>query len=46
VLVSVYEQDTVPSVGFPAGALFDVETDAGEISDAVNRAKDALETWR
>jgi hypothetical protein len=46
VLVSVYEHDTVPSVGFPADALFDVETDAGQIADAVNRARDALETWR
>jgi hypothetical protein len=46
VLVSVYEHDTVPGVGFPAGALFNVETDAGEITDAVNRARDALETWR
>jgi hypothetical protein len=46
VLVSMYEHDTVPSVGFPADALFDVETDAGEITDAVNRARDALETWR
>jgi hypothetical protein len=46
VLISVYEHDTVPSVGFPADALFDVETDAGQITDAVNRARDALETWR
>jgi hypothetical protein len=46
VLVSVYEHDTVPGVGFPAGALFNVETDAREITDAVNRARDALETWR
>ena len=46
VLVSVYEHDTVPSVGFPANALFDVETDAGQITDAVNRAREALETWR
>jgi len=46
VLVSVYEHDTVPSVAFPAGALFNVETDAGEVTDAVNRARDALQTWR
>jgi hypothetical protein len=46
VLVSVYEHDTAPSVGFPAGALFNVETDAEEITDAVCRARDALETWR
>ncbi len=46
VLVSVYEQDTAPSVGFPAGALFNVETDPAEITDAVNRARDALEAWR
>lgn len=46
ILVSVYEHDTVPSVGFPVGALLNVETDAGEITDAVNRARDALETWR
>lgn len=46
VLVSVYEHDTVPSVGFPASALFNVDTDAGEITAAVNRARDALGTWR
>ena len=46
VLVSVYEHGTAPSVGFPAGALFNVETDAGEITDAVNRARDTLQTWR
>jgi hypothetical protein len=46
VLVSVYEHDTAPSVGFPAGALLNMETDPGQIADAVNRARDALETWR
>jgi hypothetical protein len=46
VVVGVYEHDAVPSVGFPAGALFSVETDAGVITDAVNRARDALATWR
>jgi hypothetical protein len=42
----VYEHGTVPSVGFPADALFDAETDAGEITDAVNRAREAPQTWR
>lgn len=46
VLVRVYEHDIVPSVGFPAGALLNMETDGGEITDAVNRARNALETWR
>jgi hypothetical protein len=45
VLVAVYESDTVPSVGFPPGALFDVETHAEQIADAVNRAKQALQRW-
>lgn len=46
VSVSVYEHDAMPSVGFPVGALLDVETDAGTITDAVNRAREALAAWR
>lgn len=45
VRVTVYEHDTAPSVGFPPGAAFGVETDADQIAAAVSRARDALEGW-
>lgn len=46
VTVMVYEHRAVPSVSFPRGAVLDVESDAGQIADAVSQAKNALEGWR
>lgn len=46
VVVTVYEHGAVPSVGFPPGALYDVETDADTVAAAVNRAREALAAWR
>jgi hypothetical protein len=43
--VAVYEHGCVPSVAFPSDAAFDVETEAGQIACAVNRARDALIGW-
>lgn len=46
VVVTVYENEAAPSVGFPADAAFDVDTDPDQIAAAVDRAKSALEHWR
>lgn len=46
VVVTVYEHAAMPSVGFPAGAAFDVETHPDQVAAAVGRAKDALAGWR
>ncbi len=46
VVVTVYEHDATSSVGFPPGAVYDVETDADTVAAAVNRARETLATWR
>jgi hypothetical protein len=46
VVISVYEHECTPSVAFPPGAAFDLETEGAQITAAVNRARDALGHWR
>jgi hypothetical protein len=46
VVVSVYEHGCTPGVAFPPDASLDVETEDAQIACAVNRARDALGSWR
>jgi hypothetical protein len=46
VQVRVYENDELPQVSFPEGAVLGVETDSTVISDVVARARAQLQHWR